>query len=166
MGLKGNGDLTFYLSFKADENWTGKNQLDYSDKNEMLDWFKREYSEWSPFWYELFENAATPFVLRPVYCMPLDQKWEALPNLTMLGDAAHLMPPSAGEGANMAMLDALVLSESLCNEDFIDIQSAISSYENNMRERAVTAARKSLDNGKWMHSPGALDKMQGFFGTK
>ena len=43
--------------------------------------------------------------------MPVNQTWEALPNLTMLGDAAHLMPPFAGEGVNMAMLDALELSD-------------------------------------------------------
>ena len=45
--------------------------------------------------------------------MPLDQHWEVLPNFTMLGNAAHVMPPFAGEGVNMAMLDALELSEYL-----------------------------------------------------
>jgi 2-polyprenyl-6-methoxyphenol hydroxylase-like FAD-dependent oxidoreductase len=48
--------------------------------------------------------------------MPLNQTWEALPNLTMLGDAAHLMPPYAGEGVNMAMQDALELSRCLTGD--------------------------------------------------
>jgi hypothetical protein len=43
--------------------------------------------------------------------------------------AAHLMPPFAGEGVNMAMLDALELSKHLTSEDFIDIRSAINHYE-------------------------------------
>ena len=45
------------------------------------------------------ENAEMPFILRPIYCMPLHQTWEALTNLTILGDAAHVMPSFAGEGA-------------------------------------------------------------------
>ncbi len=86
-GQKGSTDLGFYTSFKADENWAANNGLDYSDKTQLLEWFKKEYSEWSSIWYELFENAATPFVPRPIYCMPLNQTWKALPNLTMLNDA-------------------------------------------------------------------------------
>ncbi len=42
----------------------------------------------------------------------------ALPNLTMLGDAAHRMPPYAGEGVNMAMQDALELYECLTYPEF------------------------------------------------
>jgi 2-polyprenyl-6-methoxyphenol hydroxylase-like FAD-dependent oxidoreductase len=166
MGLKGGGDLTFYTSFKADENWAANNGLDYADKTQILEWFKKEYSEWNSIWYELFEKTETPFIPRPIYCMPLDQNWKALPNLTMIGDAAHVMPPFAGEGANMAMLDALELSECLCNENFSDIQTAIASYENQMRKRAAEAVQESLENGDWMHSAGALEKILAFFGGK
>lgn len=38
--------------------------------------------------------------------------WAANSHITLLGDAAHIMPPS-GEGVNLAMLDALELSEAL-----------------------------------------------------
>ena len=139
------------------------NGLDYSDKTQLLEWFKTAYSEWSSIWYELFENAATPFIPRPIYCMPLDQTWEALPNLTMLGDAAHVMPPFAGEGANMAMLDALELSECLTAEKYHTLQEAISFYETNMRKRAAIAAAESLENGERMHSEDALKTMLAFF---
>ncbi len=98
--------------------------------------------------------------------MPLDQNWKSLPNVTMLGDAAHVMPPSAGEGANMAMLDALELSECLYNENFKDVQTAIDAYENNMRIRAAAAAQQSLQNGEWMHSEGALEKMLALFSKR
>ncbi len=162
-GQKGNGEIGFYASFKTDENWAANNGLDYSDKTQLLAWFKKEYAEWSDIWYELFENAATPFVPRPIYCMPLDQTWEALPNLTMLGDAAHVMPPFAGEGANMAMLDALELSECLTSDKYETLQEAVSFYEINMRNRAAKAAQESLENGERMHSEDALTTMLHFF---
>jgi 2-polyprenyl-6-methoxyphenol hydroxylase-like FAD-dependent oxidoreductase len=165
-GQKGNGDLGFYASFKPDENWATNSGLDLSDKTQLLAWFKKEYSEWSSIWYELFENAAAPVIPRPIYCMPLDQTWEALPNATMLGDAAHVMPPFAGEGANMAMLDALELSECLTSDKFITLQDAISFYEVSMRKRAALAAKQSLENGERMHSEGALEKMLAIYGIK
>ena len=164
MGSKANKDLGFYASFNADENWTENSGLDYSDKTQLLEWFKKEYSEWSSIWYELFENAAMPFVPRPIYCMPFNQTWKALPNLTMLGDAAHLMPPFAGEGANMAMLDALELSECLTSDKYNTLQEAISFYEISMRTRAAIAAQESLENGERMHSEGAVNVMSNMFG--
>lgn len=163
MGSKGNGDLGFYASFKTDENWAANNGLDYADKTQLLAWFKTTYSEWGSIWYELFENAVTPVVPRPIYCMPLNQTWQALPNLTLLGDAAHVMPPFAGEGANMAMLDALELSECLTCDQYNTLQEAISLYEINMRKRAAVAAQESLENGERMHSEGALDMMLNMF---
>jgi 2-polyprenyl-6-methoxyphenol hydroxylase-like FAD-dependent oxidoreductase len=163
IGQKGNGDIGFGASFKADENWVTNNGLDYTDKKQVLNWFTTAYSGWGSIWYELFENAAAPFIPRPIYCMPLDQTWETLPNLTMLGDAAHVMPPFAGEGANMAMWDALELSECLTNEKYQTSKEAIASFETGMRKRAVIAAAESLDNGERMHSEGALKMMLGFF---
>jgi 2-polyprenyl-6-methoxyphenol hydroxylase-like FAD-dependent oxidoreductase len=164
MGLKDKRDIGFYASFKADESWAANNGLDYADKTQLLDWFKTAYSEWSNVWYELFENAAIPFVPRPIYCAPLDQTWDALPNLTMLGDAAHVMPPFAGEGANVAMLDALELSDHLTSHKYNTVQEAISLYEIAMRKRAAIAAQESLENGDRMHSEDALKIMLDFFG--
>jgi 2-polyprenyl-6-methoxyphenol hydroxylase-like FAD-dependent oxidoreductase len=159
---KGDGSLAFYTSYKVDESRLKK--IDFTDKTQVLAWFKKDFAEWGTIWQALFETAETTFIPIPIYCMPLDQTWLALPNLTMLGDAAHLMPPSAGEGVNMAMLDALELSECLCNDNFSDLQTAIASYENLMRKRAAAAAQESLENGEKMHSGDALQKMLAFFG--
>ena len=109
-------------------------------KNNCLHGLKKAYSAWSSDWYEIFENAATPFVPRPIYCMPLDQTWKSLPNITMLGDAAHVMPPFAGEGANLAMLDAFYLSECLTEGNHDTLQEAISFYEMNMREESINGS--------------------------
>ena len=163
MGQKANGEIGFYASFKTDENWAFNSGLDFYDKAQVLAWFKKEYSEWGNIWNELFENAETPFVPRLIYCVPLDQTWEALPNATLLGDAAHLMPPFAGEGVNMAMLDALELCACLTSDEHSSLQEAISYYEINMRKRAAVMAQESLVNGERMHSKGALNTMLDFF---
>jgi 2-polyprenyl-6-methoxyphenol hydroxylase-like FAD-dependent oxidoreductase len=164
MGQKGNGDIGFYASLKVEENWWAANGLDYADQTQVLNWFKTEYADWDSTWYELFENAGAPFIPRPIYCMPLNQTWDALPNLTLLGDAAHLMPPFAGEGANMAMLDALELSQHLNNSQHHTLQEAISAYEVTMRNRASLAAEESLENGENMHSEHAIEAMLAMFG--
>ncbi len=147
---KGDGGLAFYISFKTD----GQVRLDFGDKTQVLSWFIQTFPEWGTIWRELYENATPPFIPRPIYCMPLDQTWESLPNCTLLGDAAHLMPPFAGEGVNMAMLDALELSECLLK---------IGHYEVHMRKRAAVAAQMSLENTDWMHREGALARMLAMF---
>lgn len=165
MGQKANGEISFYASWKTEENWATNNGLNYNDKAQMLDWFKANYPEWSNIWDELFESAAVPFIPRPIYCMPLDQHWEALPNLTIIGDAAHVMPPFAGEGVNMAMLDALELSECLTSNKYVNLREAISAYETNMRKRASAVAKESLENGELMHSKNALSEMLSLFSS-
>lgn len=163
MGQKGGGALGFYVSFKTDENWSVNSGLDYADKEQILEWFKNAYPEWSTVWYELLENVSAPFIPRPINCIPLDQTWETLPNITIIGDAAHVMPPFAGEGANMAMLDALELSENLTSDKFTAIQQALANYESNMLKRSSESAQESLENGEKMHSKDALKTMLEFF---
>ena len=60
----------------------------------------------------------------------LSKHWEPKRNVTLIGDAAHVMPPYAGEGVNMAMLDALVLSRLLLSQD--TSSDAIAAYEAEM----------------------------------
>lgn len=163
MGQKGSGALGFYVSFKTDENWSVNSGLDYADKEQILEWFKNAYPEWSTVWHELLENVSVPFIPRPINCIPLDQTWETLSNITIIGDAAHVMPPFAGEGANMAMLDALELSENLTSDKFTTIQQALANYESNMLKRGSESAQESLENGEKMHSKDALKTMLEFF---
>jgi 2-polyprenyl-6-methoxyphenol hydroxylase-like FAD-dependent oxidoreductase len=97
--------------------------------------------------------------------MPLNQTWPAQPNLTLLGDAAHLMPPYAGEGVNMAMLDALELSRCLTSGQFPTVQAAIAHYEQHMRQRASAVARETMEQTERLHAPGALEYLVGLFGA-
>ena len=162
LSSKGDGSFDFYISCKKDENWLQNSGVDFSDQAQVLTWFKKEFAGWGNVWFELFENVSLPLLLRPQYCMPLDQNWDAQSNITLLGDAAHLMPPS-GEGVNLAMLDALELSECLTSDDFEDIKAAIAAYEKSMQERAANEAKVSLEMTEWMHAEGAEARMLAMF---
>lgn len=153
---KGDGSLAFYTGCALSETWIQDSGIDFNDKEQVLSWFRKAYTGWDPLWEGLFREAATPLIPRPQYCMPFDQDWEPLSNLTMLGDAAHLMPPYAGEGVNMAMLDAVELSACLTSEQFADTRSAIAHYEKEMRRRAAQTAADTMESTKALHSPDAV----------
>jgi 2-polyprenyl-6-methoxyphenol hydroxylase-like FAD-dependent oxidoreductase len=161
---KGDGSFGFTTSHKTSEFWYKESGIDFKDNKQVLAWFKKEYAAWSTVWHELFDNEDTIFIPRPQYCMPLNQRWEAKPNITLIGDAAHWMPPFAGEGVNMAMLDALQLSEALTDPAFTDTQKAIGAYEQKMFKRFEKVGQKTLFNTEWMHQPNALNDMLSMFG--
>lgn len=81
----------------------------------------------------------------------------------MIGDAAHCMPPFAGEGANVAMQDAFELAGCLTGNKFTDIKTAISHFEKEMVRRGAEATRDTLENTERMHSETALEQMLLFF---
>jgi 2-polyprenyl-6-methoxyphenol hydroxylase-like FAD-dependent oxidoreductase len=162
---KGDGSLGFATSCKTDEFWFKESGIDFKDNKQVLTWFRKAFSEWSSVWWELFENDKTLFIPRPQYCMPLNQRWEAKPNITVIGDAAHWMPPFAGEGVNMAMLDALQLSEALTDPAFAGTKAAIAYYEKQMFTRFLKVGQKTLFNTAWMHRSDALNDMLAMFGN-
>ncbi|MGA8330748.1 MAG: NAD(P)/FAD-dependent oxidoreductase [Mycobacterium sp.] len=57
--------------------------------------------------------------------------------LTLLGDAAHTMPPTLAQGTNQALLDAMVLRKSLRDKEISngDIGNALRWYENTRRRK-------------------------------
>lgn len=73
------------------------------------------------------------------------------------------MPPYAGEGVNMAMLDALKLSRRLLGDKFNDVHAAIAAYENEMHKRFAEVGKETMDNTTRMHSPNGLTIMLEFF---
>ncbi|WP_221391077.1 NAD(P)/FAD-dependent oxidoreductase [Dyadobacter sp. NIV53] len=163
VSAKGDGSLDFYTGWNANSDWVAESGIDFKNGKQVLEWFKTEYANWDSIWLELFEAEGTTFTPWPQYCMPLDQKWEANINITIIGDAAHVMPPYAGEGVNMAMLDALQLSESLTSEAFIDVQSAIAHYEKQMFARFAETGKDTMDNTAFMHAPDGLEKLLEMF---
>jgi tetracycline resistance monooxygenase len=85
----------------------------------------------------------------------LDKPWKTnrpLP-ITLIGDTAHLMPPFAGQGVNIGLMDTLVLSDNLTSGKFENIQSAIDDYEQKMFVYATKAQGESSKNELEMRDP-------------
>jgi 2-polyprenyl-6-methoxyphenol hydroxylase-like FAD-dependent oxidoreductase len=64
-----------------------------------------EFSGWSETVLQILKEAGERVRPIPIYTLPSDHRWETNLGVTLIGDAAHLMPP-AGEGANLALRDA------------------------------------------------------------
>ncbi|MFI7689898.1 FAD-dependent oxidoreductase [Nonomuraea sp. NPDC049655] len=85
----------------------------------------------------------TAFADRPLYVLPVSHTWAHVPGVTLLGDAAHLMPP-LGVGANLAMLEGAELAEALAAGPG-DPDEAVRAFEERMWERAGRWAKMTAD---------------------
>lgn len=140
---RGDGGLTFYAASMYPETWGKTNGINFNDAGAVRSYLKDHFKNWNHVFFTLFE-ACEHFVLRPLNYFPMDQRWSTRPDLTLIGDAAHLMPPN-GEGVNLAMLDALNLSECLTNAAFSSLDEAIDAYEKIMFERSVNLCQETIE---------------------
>jgi len=162
-GTKGDGSLMFLSSSKTTEKELQDNEHDFKDNKQIFNWFKNTFKDWSEEWNALFTSSELYFIPRPQYYFPLNQSWKTKENLTMIGDAAHRMPPFAGKGANLALLDAVELARNLTSDHYSDTKTAISDFENDMLQRAAKATKETLENATQLFAENALDNLVAIF---
>jgi FAD-dependent urate hydroxylase len=122
--------------------------------------------QWRAELYELFAGDATPAVdiIRATkeimiggatYDFPKVPTWHN-DRMIIIGDAAHAASPSSGQGASMAIEDAVVLAK--CLRDEPRIGHAFTRYEQLRRERVerVVALGKRNGSGK---TPGPFGRV-------
>ncbi|KAG0330013.1 hypothetical protein BG000_011854 [Podila horticola] len=96
----------------------------------------------------------TEMIPRPIYALDPAHQWKSVRGITLLGDAAHLMSPFAGEGANLALLDGLELGQALVKvvEEGQDLFTVQQEFEKTMLARSRVAAEVSAANiDKFLH---------------
>jgi 2-polyprenyl-6-methoxyphenol hydroxylase-like FAD-dependent oxidoreductase len=160
MGTKPDGSVLLYAGLKTDGDAARLSLEEASGSDEQVAWFHAHFEGWSKLWDPLFREAVS-MVWRPLLVCPTDRPWEPNRNVTLIGDAAHVMPPYSGEGVNMAMLDALVLSKPLLSEDVPS--SAIAAYEAEMFARMQQMTADTMRNTEMFYAPDATDHVVALF---
>lgn len=142
-----NGRVRAFLALRAE---TGVlNELDLGDRDAVHTFLLQEYAGWEPRFRPFLTDCDGGYVSRPIHVLPAPLTWDHAPGVTLLGDAAHVMSPFGGFGANLAMLDGAELAHAIAKEPTID--EAITRYETTMLPRSGE------------HAVGANDALERFF---
>ncbi|WP_328681202.1 FAD-dependent monooxygenase [Streptomyces sp. NBC_00322] len=104
-----------------------------------------EFTGWAPELTALITDGETALAPRPINALPIGHRWDRVPGVTLLGDAAHLMSPFAGEGANLAMFDGAELGKAIAAHPD-DIEAALAEYEQALFPRSAQFAAESDKN--------------------
>lgn len=179
----------YTLIHTNDEKWAAKHDLQNKTaaevKSILLEGDSAPLRNFGPVLKELIsvscddETAVDPQAplenrpLHTLYDTSEGHPWTHQPGITLLGDAAHLMPPN-GEGVNMAMQDALQLTQAIVaahqtsSGGQTSLQEALSpllkDYEADMFSRATEIAKETeqLLQAMYGSNNGAQDMLKFF----
>jgi len=132
-----NGELCIYVALKVPSDW--------SEQPVSRATLLEHFSDWHADFHEILRASDGGLVSRPIRMLPVNHSWARSRGVTLLGDAAHLMSPFAGEGVNLAMIDGADLAKAIIAHPG-DIESAIAAYEAVMFPRAHGKAAESAAN--------------------
>lgn len=155
----GDGRIMAYISFKV--KYETLDEYCNLSLDELKEKLLNEFSDWSSELQKYIAYSYDDIKFRRIYKLPIGLTWETQPNLTIIGDAAHLMSPFAGEGVNMALYDAYLLAESFKVYD--NLTEILKGYEQQMFETTKVYAKESQDNLEIIFSENGAKKMAQFF---
>jgi 2-polyprenyl-6-methoxyphenol hydroxylase-like FAD-dependent oxidoreductase len=131
------GDILHtYVELNRPAEWVAG--IDFTNPAAAAARVAAEFDGWAPELTALITDGETAPIPRMIYALPDGHRWDRVPGVTLLGDAAHLMPPS-GEGANLAMFDGAELGEAIAAHPD-DIEAALTAYEEAMFPRSESEA--------------------------
>lgn len=151
--------LHAYIALSRPADWI--EAIDFDDRASAIRTIAAEFEGWAPALTALITEAEGNPVPRMLHSLPNDHRWPRIPGVTLVGDAAHLMPP-AGDGANLAMLDGAELGEALAANPG-DVEAALAAFERVMFARSAATAVEAHKGLVMCLGPGAPASLIDFF---
>ncbi|WP_308816658.1 FAD-dependent oxidoreductase [Pseudonocardia alni] len=133
----GQDRMRVYIVRRRPADWMARGGLEPADTAGIRSHVLDEFDGWSPELMRLVTDNDGPYVDRPLYVLPAPHTWAHRPGVTLIGDAAHLIPP-VGVGVNLAMLDGCELALALAGAASVD--DAVRAYEATMLPRSTALA--------------------------
>ena len=134
--------------------WTG----DAPGPSMTRDELSERFSGWCPALLRFITLAGSQTTTRVISELPIGHNWPHRRGLTLIGDAAHLMSPFSGEGANLAMRDAADLALAIvhAHQAETDLDEAVAVFEHVMHVRAQESAVEAAKGVRQAFSKNAI----------
>ncbi|KAJ5604947.1 hypothetical protein N7510_010101 [Penicillium lagena] len=151
----GDGSLNVAVwSTLPEDDWMEKLPFDVHDLEAVKKHLTDKLHDWHPELLNIIRHAQDPEA-RSLYMLPVGWRWENRPGVTLVGDAAHVMTPFAGEGVNLGMQDALMLSRAIITaagspEPATQLPAQIKTFEEDLFVRAERTASLTNDSLTWL----------------
>ncbi|PTB67792.1 FAD/NAD(P)-binding domain-containing protein [Trichoderma citrinoviride] len=165
----GDGSISMGFSFvREDPDWMKPDKCGYDceDLAQVKKALAKEMEHWGPVFHKALDAAQGRTLTRSLFRLPVGAKWEHKPGVTLIGDAAHLMTPHAGEGVNQALEDAMILARVILKaQSAEELDDGIRQFESDMMARVEKIQQLAWDRcqgllfttnvteyivGKWM----------------
>jgi 2-polyprenyl-6-methoxyphenol hydroxylase-like FAD-dependent oxidoreductase len=142
--ISSSGEISWFVNFPQTQE-PGRSEVNEIESDEwqqrMLDLLREE----QPFIRDII-GATERITGYPIYDIATQPLWHKGP-VVLVGDAIHAVSPNAGQGASLAMEDAIVLAQ--CLRDIPELEQAFATYERLRRERVERMVQYAHSLGSW-----------------
>ncbi|PSR77656.1 hypothetical protein BD289DRAFT_417499 [Coniella lustricola] len=189
---QGDGSIVVCVYYLAeDDTWVFDKRrcgFDSADLDETKAALMEKVKDHHPLVREAIVKSTGRATARNFYMLPVGFQWPHRRGFTLIGDAAHVMTPFAGEGVNVGMEDALELLRAIkaAGEDADKLDANVAAFGAQLSVRAARYAQltdgmrrawfftedspraampKVLSMVARFHSPGVLKPLAALLGT-
>jgi len=142
--ISSSGELYWFVNYPQ-KSAPSRGDLDMIVNEEwqerMLDLFREDL----PLISEMIRATESTIIGYPIYDISTQPIWHQ-GSVVLVGDAIHAVAPSAGQGASLAVEDAIVLAK--CLQDIPDLSQAFATYEHLRRARVERMVKYGRSTGQ------------------